>query len=130
MVEIKKGEELPPADECGRNVTKKEYQAWEQAQLSGDSDEKEDSFDDEDDDDFGDDDESDVIDFATFKQVVKLFGSKNVERAKKLMKKHSQSGSSKIGQFEEDVEGRAAIDTELKENWKNYDKAIAKVTAE
>lgn len=133
MIEVKKGEELPAEDERARNVQKKEYQAWEQAQLSGESDEKEEGFDD-DDDDFGDDtwttSDVKVIDFKTFKQLVKLFGGKNPDRAKNLMKRHSQNESSKIGQFEEDVEGRAAVVEELKEKWKNYDKAIAKVTAE
>lgn len=133
MVAIKKGEELPAPEDRGKNVTKKEYQAWEQAQLSGDSDDKEDGFEDEDD-DFGDDtwttSDEKVIDFPTFKQVVKLFGDKNVDRAKNLMKKHSKNNTSRIGQFEDDVEGRAAVDAELKEKWKNYDKAIVKVTAE
>lgn len=132
MVAIKKGEELPASEDRGKNVTKKEYQAWEQAQLSGDTDDNEDGFEDEDD-DFGDDNwttsDVKVIDFPTFKQVVKLFGDKNVDRAKSLMQKHSKNNSPRIGQFEEDVEGRAAIDAELKEKWKNYDKAIAKVTA-
>lgn len=137
MIEVRKGEELPPEDQRARNVQKKEYQAWEQAQLSGESNEKEkedEGFDDDDFDDFEDDkneeSEDDVIDFKTFKQLVKLFGGKNPDRAKNLMKRHSQNESSKIGQFEEDVEGRAAVVEELKEKWKNYDKAIAKVTAE
>lgn len=133
MVYVEKGEELPPESERGRNVTKKEYQAWEQGQLSGEDD-SEDAFDDEEEDDFGEDESwttSDVkvIDYETFKQVVRLFGIKNQDRAKALMKKHSKSGSHNIGQYEADVDGRAAIDAELKEGWKNYDKAIAKVTA-
>lgn len=133
MVAIKKGEELPAPEDRGKNVTKKEYQAWEQAQLSGKNDDKEDGFEDEDD-DFEDDNwttsDVKVIDFPTFKQVVKLFGDKDVDRAKKLMKKHSKGNSASIGQFEDDVEGRAAIDAELKERWKNYEKAVAKVTGE
>lgn len=99
----------------------------------GKNDDKEDGFEDEDD-DFEDDNwttsDVKVIDFPTFKQVVKLFGDKDVDRAKKLMKKHSKGNSASIGQFEDDVEGRAAIDAELKERWKNYEKAVAKVTGE
>lgn len=137
MVAIKKGEELPPAEERSKNVKKEEFEAWEQAQLSGDADD-EDPFADEGDegDDFGDDgfddepkEESNVIDFETFKQIVKLFGSGgNAERGKTLMKKHSQTGAAAIGQYEDDEEGRAAIDAELREKWSNYEKAIAKVT--
>lgn len=131
MIEVKKGDELPPEDQRERNVKKKEFDAWEQAQLSGGTDEK-DPFDDDEDDDFEDDknETDDVIDFETFKQVVKLFGDKDVDRAKNLLKSHSKNKSAKIGQFEEDIEGRAAVDAVLKEKWKNYDKAIAKVTAE
>lgn len=133
MVAIKKGEELPPAEERSKNVKKEEFEAWEQAQLSGDAD-NEDPFADEGD-DFGDDgfddepkEESNIIDFETFKQIVKLYGYNNKERGKALMQKHSQDNSPKIGQYEEDEEGRAAIDAELREKWSNYNKAIAKVT--
>lgn len=140
MVAVKIGEELPPLEQRGRNVKKKEYQEWEQAQLAASDSNEDDSFGDDDndndngefDDDFGDAGwtTSDVkaIDFATFKQVVKLFAGKNAERGKKLMAKHSKDGSPSIGQYEVDIEGRAAVDAELKEKWSNYDKAIAKVT--
>lgn len=133
MVAIKKGEALPPAEERSKNVKKEEFEAWEQAQLSGEGDD-EDPFADEGD-DFGDDgfdvdpkEESNVIDFKTFKGIVKLYGYNNKERGKALMQKHSQDGSTMIGQYEDDEEGRAAIDAELREKWSNYDKAIAKVT--
>lgn len=134
MVAVKKGEELPPAEDRAKNVKKEEFEAWEQAQISGDGvadsfgDDSTDDFSD-DDDDFVDDDSEDsndgVIDFETFKGIVKLVGA---ERGKALMKKHSKTGSATIAQYETDAKGRAAIDAELQEKWSNYDKAIAKVT--